>query len=302
MARVASGSPGLELRVRRITADAESPTQLWDWIEAVKAEDEYVARERKEAKEMVKEMAKRMYAEQKGPEQRVARNLPNSGRTFGSKGPSNGSGMGANQRPSTSAILPKLTPTERSILFNHQGCFKCRQLYVDHKGSDCPNGFLAPGSYKPLMAELAEAVRDSKNQPRPQATGPVAHVGFPEEVGEKTAVLGVGEEDSDNSDEYVQTGHTPSSSPFFSGHLEWCCHVDGPAVSEPITVMALIDNGSHSVLIDEQLVSKLGLRRRQLRSPQRVWLAMGEGEVVFSEWVKLQLRSPDQQWTARTVQ
>ena len=83
----------------------------------------------------------------------------------------------------------------------------------------------------------------------------MAHVGFPEEVREKTAVLGVGEEDSDNSDEYVQTGHTPLSSPFFSGHLEWHCHVDGPAVSELITVTALIDNGSHSVLIDEQLVS-----------------------------------------------
>ena len=103
---------GLELRVRRIAADAESPMQLRDWIEAVKAEDEYVVRERKEAKEMVKEMVKRMYAEQKGPEQRVARNLSNSGRTFGSKGPSNGSSTGANQRPSTSTILPKLTLTE----------------------------------------------------------------------------------------------------------------------------------------------------------------------------------------------
>ena len=29
---------------------------------------------------------------------------------------------------------------------------------------------------------------------------------------------------------------------------------------------------------------------------------MGEGEVVFSEWVKLRLHSHDQQWTAQTVQ
>ena len=28
---------------------------------------------------------------------------------------------------------------------------------------------------------------------------------------------------------------------------------------------------------------------------------MGEGEVVFSEWVKLKTISEDQQWTARTV-
>ena len=92
----------------------------------------------------------------------------------------------------------------------------------------------------------------------------MAHVGYPEEVKGKTAVLGVGEEESDDSDEYVHADHTSSSSPFFSGHLEWHCRVDGPAVSEPITVVALIDNGSHSVLIDDQLVNKLGLRRRQL--------------------------------------
>ena len=250
---------------------------------------------------MVKEMAKRLYAEQKGPEQKMMKNPPNPGCAFGAKGPSNGSGAGTSQWLSTSAILPKLTPTEQLILFDHQGCFKCRQLYVDHKGSDCPNGFPAPGSYKPLTAELAEAVRDSKNRPRPWAAGPVAHVGFTEGVGEKVAVLGVGKEDFDDSDEYVQPDLTPLFSPFFSGHLEWHCRVDGPVVSEPVTVTALIDNGSHSVLIDEQLVSKLGLRRRQLQSPQRARLAMGEGEVVFSEWVKLQLHSRNQQWTAQTV-
>ena len=82
------------------------------------------------------------------------------------------------------------------------------------------------------------------------------------------AVLGVGKEDSNDSDEYVQSDLTPLSSPFFSGHLEWHCCVNGPAVSEPFTVTVLIDNGSHTILIEKQLVSKLGLRQRQLQSLQ----------------------------------
>ena len=91
---------------------------------------------------------------------------------------------------------------------------------------------------------------------------------------------------------------TPS---FSSGHLVWHCQIDGPSVVEPVTITALLDNGSPSVLIDEELVAKLGLRRRRLPSPRRARMAMGEEEVVLTEWVKLKLRSEDHQWTARVV-
>ena len=70
---------------------------------------------------------------------------------------------------------------------------------------------------------------------------------------------------------------------------------------EPVIVTALIDNGSHSVLIDDGLVTRLGLRRRRLPSPQRARLAMGDEEVVFTEWVKLKTVSADDRWTARVV-
>ena len=129
-----------------------------------------------------------------------------------------------------------------------------------------------------MTAKYAEAVRDSKNKPRAQVQGPVAHVGYSESENATrggSAVLGIG----DDSDGYVQTHSTP----FSSGHLEWRCRVDGPSVSEPVEVTVLIDNGSHAVLIDEDLVKKLGLRRRRMAHPQRVHLAMGEEEVVFSE-------------------
>ena len=67
-------------------------------------------------------------------------------------------------------------------------------------------------------------------------------------------------------------------------------------------MVALIDNGSPSVLVDEQLVARLGLRRRKLPSPQRARLAMGDEEMVLTEWVKLKLCSEDQRWTTRVVQ
>ena len=113
----------------------------------------------------------------------------------------------------------------------------------------------------------------------------------------QSAVLGVGEEDSDDELRYAPT----NNSPFYLRHLEWRCRVDGPSVSEPLLINALIDNGSHSVLIDEKLVGELGLRRRKLPSPQRARLAMGEEEVEFTEWVKPHVCSDDRRWAARAV-
>ena len=126
----------------------------------------------------------------------------------------------------------------------------------------------------------------------------MAHVGFSAMETMPSSVLGEGEEDSADSEEYVRHPHI---SPFSSGHLEWRCQINGPLVSKPVVITVLIDNGSHSVLIDNGLVRRLRLRRRQLPSPQRVKLAMGEEEVVFSEWVKLRVCSEDQQWTAQVV-
>ena len=95
---------------------------------------------------------------------------------------------------------------ERTIIYDHQGCFKCRRLYVDHKGVNCLNNFPSGSLYKPLTVEYAEAVRNSKNKLCSRALGPVAHIRY---AGSKnataggSAVLGVSDEESDDSDEYV---------------------------------------------------------------------------------------------------
>ena len=276
--------PILEVKVRRI---AFGPTaSLQEWVAAVAIEDESVARERKALADAVDKASRAR--DREVYRARGMTNITNTGRPGAQKD----TGGPMPQR----AVLPRLTQAERAIIFDHQGCFKCRRLYVDHKGANCPNGFPSPDSYKPLTTAYAESVRDSRNKPRSRV-GPVAHVGYSGSSAEPLAVLGIGEEESDDSDEYVHK----TTNPFYSRHLEWRCRVDGPSVSEPVTVTALIDNGSHSVLIDEGLVKTLGLRRRRLPSPQRARLAMGTEEVVFTEWVKLKTFSMDRHWTAKLV-
>ncbi|TFY53536.1 hypothetical protein EVJ58_g9399 [Rhodofomes roseus] len=92
---------------------------------------------------------------------------------------------------------------------------------------------------------------------------------------------------------------------FREPHLLWECAVDGPRASEPITVQALIDSGSHAVLIREPLVQQLGLRLRKLPQPERVELAMAsEGKKVtvsLYQYVKLSVSHPSLQWKSRTV-
>ena len=71
---------GLELRIRWLAIEPTVP--LRDWIETVKAEDEFVSRERKEAKEMAKEMYRMERAEHR-VERTGMKNITNSGRSGG---------------------------------------------------------------------------------------------------------------------------------------------------------------------------------------------------------------------------
>ena len=289
----------LEERVRRLEIPRTS--RFKDWVEKVKKEDKVRLRDDEKAEKRLLEMAKKMHRNDQRPPTEVKKNAYPARTTLA-------------PRNMNSKTLPKLTADERAIILNHQGCFKCRRLYVDHVGANCPNNFPPAESYKPLTVEHAEAVRDSKNKPKargntgpnlasashPGPSRPVAHLAYAEEETDETwsAVLGVGEEESDENERYVRNR---ANSPFSSGHLAWRCRIDGPSVPEPLTVTTLIDNGSHLVLIDERLVRRLGLKRRKLPVPRKARLAMGEEEVVFSEWVRLKTISEDQKWTARTV-
>jgi hypothetical protein len=68
---------------------------------------------------------------------------------------------------------------------------------------------------------------------------------------------------------------------------------------------ALIDHGSHIVLISNDLVIQLSLKRRKLVEPMTVELAMpnqnSKRNLELSEYVKLKLYDPVGNWTSKTV-
>jgi hypothetical protein len=62
------------------------------------------------------------------------------------------------QRPNTNVTgggmvlkLPKLTNNECRLLFDNNGCLKCRKFFVNHCSANCPNGWLIAASYHTLM-------------------------------------------------------------------------------------------------------------------------------------------------------
>jgi cystathionine beta-lyase/cystathionine gamma-synthase len=88
-------------------------------------------------------------------------------------------------------------------------------------------------------------------------------------------------------------------------HLFWRCTVSGPADTTLITFTALIDDGSHIVLIRDCFARSLQLKRRTLPTPMPIEMAMpGESSkrtIKLSEYVKLRLYDPSNYWTYETV-
>ncbi len=100
-----------------------------------------------------------------------------------------------------------------------------------------------------------------------------------------------------------EAGDKEYIAPFHTAHLFWDCRLDGPRTESPIQRKALIDSGSHTVMIDEKLVQQLGLRRQKLPTPLEISLAMGgqENRLIMTEWVKLAPMAVDLSWKSRAV-
>ncbi|KAG1761950.1 hypothetical protein EDD22DRAFT_894206 [Suillus occidentalis] len=145
-----------------------------------------------------------------------ARSKPKAGRNMST------TSISSSSRPFTR--LPRLTDDERQLLRDNEGCFKCREPFVQHSSNNCPEGFPNGATYTPLTAASISA----KKSPMP------------------SAVLGY---ESDSSEEYV--------APFTTLHLTWDCPVDSPVISSSVVVSALIDRGPPTVLIDEAKLSNL---------------------------------------------
>jgi hypothetical protein len=216
-----------------------------------------------------------------------------------------------------------LTEIERKLLYDNEGCLKCRRVFVGHRSTTCPNDFPDPTTYKPITQTSIDAMtrRPKRNviaaviaptEPASPSALPVAVVMGASRnpvaymLSNPSNIL---EGDSNDSDSSVSKSHVVSMSPELAPltvpHLFWQCSVDGPATTFPVTFEALIDHGSHTVLISRDLISKLGLRIRKLHKLMVVEMAIPNESVkqriCLTEWVKLSLYDTSGQWTSKTV-
>ena len=129
--------------------------------------------------------------------------------------------------------LPTLNATERALLMEHEGCFKCRRFYMSHKSADCPDGFPDKSSYTTLTE--ADALNAKKHIQKKNKTHAAAVVSPPVVATVNTmaavaavvmpsAVLGDG-----SDSEYVLA-------PFFEPHFFFDCVVGGSTASSQISI------------------------------------------------------------------
>ena len=87
--------------------------------------------------------------------------------------------------------------------------------------------------------------------------------------------------------------------PFFVPHLWWCCSMDASDFMLQ-TINALIDRGSHAVLICMDLVNMLLLHCCLLHKPEIIELAMEsdgqKSQIVLHKYVKWKLYDPLNYW------
>ncbi len=136
----------------------------------------------------------------------------------------------------------------------------------------------------------------------------------------ETCIINVLSDDSDDEVEKVDSilNHSMSLPPSFKvsnvktlnvpfsiEHLIWCCSIKNRSPVFPATfvnVWALIDNGSHLVLISPQLIQKLNLHIHQLPQPIKITVALkNAAPTTLTSWVKLKLYDQQKAWTSCTV-
>ena len=195
----------------------------------------------------------------------------------------------ANKDNSDNTFPLRLTPEERKLLQDHEGCFKCRKFYAGHRLSEC-TVILSSVGYKTLTA--ADAARALKAHQKANGITNSANMTsdatlqedlvaaiFPDNLG-----LLDGDDFNDASDQSIMS----VSAPLKCEHLLWNCTLNGPKGSH--TVTALIDSGTHMVLMRPIIAAQLGLTPLPLTTPQSVNIALSQTTALtaFTHYVELE--------------
>lgn len=197
--------------------------------------------------------------------------------------------------------IGSLTEDDRKVLREHKGCFKCRLINAGHQYKDCPNSYPSPDTYKTPAQQVASAAKVKTFTKKVAAVTVESDeensnpaVAAVRAISPLAATSGILDTSDESDDDSVRL------SVLSSPHLTWSIRVESPA-ADAAPVSALIDTGSPLVLIREDTVSRLQLRRRGLPSPIPLGNAFTSEGSVAKDWVKLRVRTLDSSYVSRSV-
>ncbi|CAK5268356.1 unnamed protein product [Mycena citricolor] len=203
-----------------------------------------------------------------------------------------------------------LSKADKQLLNKHHGCRTCQKFYVKHRSSDQVCTFPSADSYKPLTLINANAIRNALSETQAAKFGitrlPIKAVAavFPKSDSENEEEGKESKSEDDlasrvsDCDQRVDLLHR-------SKHFLWKFLMTGPHMETPNAVHGLIDSGTHIVLIQEDLVERLGLQRFKLHEPEMFDVATANGlkskQTKLHEYVKLRALSLDQCWESNVT-
>ncbi len=254
-----------------------------------------------------------------------------------------GSGSNPPSRPGTPGI-GGLNDPMREYLDKHKGCRKCQRTNTDHCSADCTLGFPDPATYRGItLADGVTLALDTPslnsvtsitvNDTSHISSGPIAVISssLPVPSHPPTNELCIIIDDDnlsvDSDNEAVHSANCSTSLPphfgkvhpicsvssspkvpFALDHLVWPCAIEDRSSSSPfpsyVHTCALIDDGSHLVLIKLELIACLNLKVRPLPKPISVTIAFQDNSTAKTSlisWVKLKLHARKNQWSSGTV-
>ena len=222
-------------------------------------------------------------------------------------------------------ILPKILDSTCQLLYDNEGYLKCRHVFILHRSKDCPNDFPKATTYKNLTQNFVDLIKQHLQRKTTAAVVSQAHksdsdtvfvVYMPSDM--FNVIEGTSDSDSEVSllptvtsiiyKAMLSGGHKAPHTDIASltvSHMFWKCSINGEAEDFPVLISAMIDHGSHLVLISEDFTTALVLKHCKLHAPMAVEVAIPDKTVKhiisLSEWVKLWLYDPSGSWTSKTV-